>query len=51
MKIDKTMTPKKAPPCKVCKGLKKIKAHVHGVETEKMCPACGGTGQGKLMTK
>jgi hypothetical protein len=51
MSVQKTMTPKHAPPCRKCKGIKTIKAIADGVEVEKPCPAYGGTGKGKLATK
>lgn len=55
MSIQKTMTPKHAPVCKVCKGTKvvmvKVKTADGEVEREKRCPACGATGKGKMLQK
>ena len=49
---NKTMNPKHAPRCRVCKGAGKKKTLSRkGVEIELDCPACGGTGKGKLATK
>ena len=49
--IQKTMTPKHAPKCKICKGTHKVKCVVKGVEQKRDCPACGGSGKGKMAQK